>query len=132
MHPQRHLPRFCPLTDFAERYPDWTHHATDLHGIDEVIDVERHLLLVDPKDEGEAWAVAHTTAHLDLEHHRDRHASFTEEQERDASDLAELRLGTWKPLQAQTLDWIDEAPRIARDHDWSDIPLDGESTIQLR
>lgn len=102
LSPERQLDRYDPRADLTVRWPGWTVHLTDMHGIDEVIDVPRRVILIDPHADtwsdplvsAEEWAVAHATAHLDLGHaEAEEGRPFTAQQEADADGLARLRLG---------------------------------------
>lgn len=89
---RRETARYDAEEDLAERWPEWRVHRTDLGGVPEVISGEERLLLIDPTawPEGEAFAVAHCLAHLDLDHHLS--GTFTAEQEEMADYLAQVRL----------------------------------------
>lgn len=94
MSPDRHFRPFNARFDLAERWPEWTVHLTSLHGINEVIDVPRKVILITVDQNGEDWAIAHATAHLDLGHHTESPGGcFTTQQELDADDFARLQLG---------------------------------------
>lgn len=86
---------FSPQAELRERWPEWTVHVTSLHGVNEVIDGPRQVILIDASDhDGEDWALAHALAHLDLEHHLSGPGgAFSAEQESQADWLARLWLG---------------------------------------
>lgn len=93
MTTERLIHAYDPLLDLADRHPKWRIEATRLHGIGEVVDVPRHLILIDPGKRGSQYAVAHALAHLDLGHvNRCGGGSFTDQQERDAHWLASMRM----------------------------------------
>src|SRR4051812_14281737 len=89
----RSVERYSPLLDMNARWPGWRVRFASLWGdCDEAFYPDRRLIVLDPGDDPE-WAVAHATAHLDLEHWSVGVAvQFSAEQEADADGLARLRL----------------------------------------
>lgn len=84
---------YDPAADAAERWPGWTVQLADLHGMGEVIDLDTHVILTDPKHSGPEMAIAHSLSHLDLAHHEHAYCGrFSEAQEAEADWLAKMRL----------------------------------------
>lgn len=112
----RETAKFDPKQALCERWPEWTVYLTKLHGVNEVINSPRRLILIDADDGGADWALAHALAHLDLEHHLSGPGGeFSKEQEGQADWLARI--------------WLDDV-QIPAD-DLSAFPLDGEPTLQI-
>lgn len=93
MRGNRKTDKYDAAKDLAERWPGWIVHLKDLAGVPEVICCDERKLLLDVGawPEGEAYAVAHALAHLDLGHH-ERYGTFTAEHEAEADWLAQVRL----------------------------------------
>lgn len=88
----RSVERYSPLLDMNARWPGWRILFAPLGDCDEAFYADRRLIVLDPGDDPE-WAVAHATAHLDLEHYAvGIDVEFSPEQEADADGLARLRL----------------------------------------
>ena len=93
MPTNRTIHAYAPMGDLSLRHPLWRVHASSLHGIGEVFDVPRRTVLIDPGTRGKQYAVAHALAHLDLGHVKScGGGAFSEQQERDAHWLAQLRV----------------------------------------
>lgn len=90
-------PVYSPQADFAERYPDWRWHVSEMHGLAaQVIDYDERTVLIDPGEDGEEWALAVAVAHMD--YHRFRGLTFSLEHQVEAAEIAEMRLtygGEW-------------------------------------
>lgn len=93
MQHDRTITRYDPMSDLAERHSTWTVRTTPLHGLGEVVDTRRHLILIDAARYGRPYAFAHAVAHLDLGHVTScSGGAFTAQQESDAHWLASMRL----------------------------------------
>lgn len=93
MNATRTINIYDPIIDLGRRHPEWTVLISRLHGIGEVVDFSKRLLLIDPDPGREVYGVAHVLAHLDLGHVKAcGGGAFTKQQERDADWLARLRL----------------------------------------
>lgn len=72
----------------------WTVEVTNLHGLDEVIDVPSRLILIDPTRHGEEWMRLHAGAHIHLEHHVTAPCgAFSDEMEAEADWWASVTYG---------------------------------------
>lgn len=102
---------FCPFKFFAGKFAQWTAHFTRMYGLeDEVFDYDKRTILIDPGADGEAWALAHAAAHLELDHQNSGRRDFTADQEAAADALAEAWL------------WDGSFP-------FTEIPVDGPPTL---
>jgi hypothetical protein len=89
----RAIARYDPSADFADRYPDWTLFVSDLpEGIGEVFLPGRLTVLVSRTvhEKDADYAVAHVTAHMDLDHPIG--GPFSHDEEMQARFLAQVRL----------------------------------------
>lgn len=87
--------RYDPMGDAAERWSEWRFLTTPLRGVtSELISPQAKAVLIDQAwwDRDAAEALAHQIAHLDLGHHEDMGRPFTDEDERQAVWLAQVRL----------------------------------------
>jgi hypothetical protein len=117
---------FNPAAAFELEHPGWTVIQTqDLSNSDELFLPSSHTVLVDASACGMPWALAHVAAHLDLEHHLDCCDGFTDEQEREASWLAALRMD-YRFVVPPT----DPLPHVGF-HALEDFPMDGPPTVAL-
>lgn len=108
---------YDPWRDAAQRYPDWVIRRVELHGLTEVMCTRRRVILLD-RSLGRArrrGALAHSLAHLDLEH-RATDGDYERWQEREADKLAARRLIPLDAL-ADALRWSRSAPEIAAELD---------------
>lgn len=104
---------FDPCGELERRWPGWKIRLARLTGVTELIDGAARVVTIDPRQEDMEWAVAHATAHLDLQHHMVPLGGFlTDTQEADADALAHSRL------------FEEEDP-------FAHIPVDGPPTVQL-
>lgn len=97
--PERAIEPFDPHTHLASRWSEWTVKLTEMHGVNEVFDARRRVILIDPQGD-EPWALAHAAAHLDLSHHLTGEGGpFSPGQEADADWLARINLDLieWPP-----------------------------------
>lgn len=91
MHHARVIEDYNALADARSRYSNWRI-VLDSEGAPEEIDCLERTIYLNPCTSLE-YAVAHVIAHLDLGHLCIHSAAqFTGQQERDAHDLATLRL----------------------------------------
>lgn len=84
---------YDPEQDLAQKHPQWSVRLSSLHGMGEIVDIAKRLILIDSSSRGDDYAYAHAVAHLDLGHiTRAANGEFTAQQEADAHWLALIRL----------------------------------------
>jgi uncharacterized protein DUF955 len=118
---------YDPVSDLAQRYPDWVVEHTALGwGIREALCQRSHVILLEARGSAaeRRSSLAHAIGHLDLEH-RAAVGRLDVRQEREADLLAARRLIPLAML-AETLRWTRDEAELA-----AELGVDRE-TLQVR